>query len=72
MDSSLLNNDPQVDVSKLSDSDKRELQQFFQAEVEKSKMQECTPRPLPADNRSLKFSLLIIPNFLRGRRVIES
>lgn len=33
----------QVDIDKLSDSDKRELQQSLNNEMQKAKIQECAP-----------------------------
>lgn len=35
----------QVDIDKLSDSDKRELQQSLNNEMQKAKIQECAPVP---------------------------
>lgn len=37
----MLETGPQFDASKLSDSDKRELNQFIEAETQKAKIQEC-------------------------------
>lgn len=34
---------PSIDASKLSDSDKRELQQFVSNEIQKNKIQDCMP-----------------------------
>ncbi len=41
MDSSPFDSGPQLDIGKLSDSDKRELQQVIQGETQKAKIQEC-------------------------------
>ena len=41
MDSSILDTGSQFDASKLSDTDKKELNQFIQAETQKAKIQEC-------------------------------
>ena len=40
MDSSTLDTGPQLDIGKLSDADKRELQQVIQGETQKAKIQE--------------------------------
>ena len=40
MDTSMLG-EPQLDASKFSDSDKRELHHFIEAETQKAKIQEC-------------------------------
>ena len=40
MDTSMLS-EPQIDPSKFSDSDKREMRQFIEAETQKAKIQEC-------------------------------
>lgn len=40
MDSSPSDTGPQLDIGKLSDSDKRELQQVIQGETQKAKIQE--------------------------------
>ena len=40
MDTSLLGG-PQLDASKFSDSDKRDISQFIEAETQKAKIQEC-------------------------------
>lgn len=37
----MLDTGSQFDASKLSDTDKRELNQFIQAETQKAKIQEC-------------------------------
>ena len=37
----------QLDLSKLSDFEKRELQQNLQNEMQKAKIQECMPLPFP-------------------------
>jgi len=41
MDSSPFDSGPQLDIGKLSESDKRELQQVIQGETQKAKIQEC-------------------------------
>lgn len=41
MDSSPFDSGPQLDLGKLSESDKRELQQVVQGETQKAKIQEC-------------------------------
>ena len=41
MDSSLFGGEQQPDLSKLTESDKRELKQFIEGETQKAKIQEC-------------------------------
>lgn len=47
----------QLDLSKLSDFEKRELQQNLQNEMQKAKIQECMPLPFPPRPRLPKSSL---------------
>ena len=50
----------QLDLSKLSDLEKRELQQSVQNEMQKAKIQDCLfhrPRPPTTDSLSPSFSL---------------
>ena len=77
MDSSLFESSPQLDGSKLSDSDKRELQQFIQGETQKAKIQECTFRSTPflksmlvLVSQLLAFSGLLAPQHYKFSRLI--
>ena len=69
MDTSILDSGPQLDASKLSDSDKRELNQFIQRETQKAKMQECMSHHLLGSLDLFSYSPIYISLNLESSQV---
>lgn len=63
MDASFNQQQPQLDLSKLSDYDKRELQQSLTNEMQKAKIQECMSAARPKSLTIMPAYLLSFPSY---------
>lgn len=71
MDSSILDTGSQFDASKLSDTDKKELNQFIQAETQKAKIQESKFCRITSKSPSCNTHMHSLASFLSSSNLVS-